>query len=176
MHLKINTRVEDHANAKWTDKLNMTEQYYPHDYLPMPQQTGYELKPVSPLKRTEFTNGRARQRRAYTSTPVQVSVEWFFDSDIQGQIFEAWYKDVLKDGVCWFVMRLQTPLGVNEQKCRFTDIYTGPVLSSPIHWRYSATLELWSRAVLEGEYGEYPDFIRNSDIIDLAMNREWPET
>lgn len=43
----------------------MTDIYYPHDSLPMPLQEGYGFQPVSPLKRTQFTTGRARQRRAY---------------------------------------------------------------------------------------------------------------
>jgi hypothetical protein len=52
----------------------MTDIYYPHDSLPMPLQDGYGFQPVSPLKRTQLTTGRARQRRAYTSTPTQASV------------------------------------------------------------------------------------------------------
>ncbi|EAT6751244.1 hypothetical protein Q2S52_002226 [Escherichia coli] len=152
----------------------MADAYYPHDYLPMPRQEGYAFQPVSPIKRTELSTGRARQRRAYTSTPTQVSVSWLFETDVQGQIFEAWFKDVLKDGSLWFQMKLQTPLGVEDHKCRFIDIYTGPVLSPPIHWLYSAEVELWSRAVLDGGYGEHQDFIRNSDILDRALNREWP--
>ncbi|EEP1482004.1 hypothetical protein HAZ24_004818 [Salmonella enterica] len=152
----------------------MADIFFPQD-LPMPQQEGYSFQAVSPLKRTALTSGRARQRRAYTSTPTEVNVSWFFETDIQGQLFEAWYKDVISDGAAWFLMKLQTPLGVELYKCRFTDIYTGPELSPPNHWRYSATLELWSRAILEGGYGNFPDYIQNSDIIDLAMNHEWPE-
>jgi hypothetical protein len=37
----------------------MAEKYYPHDYLPMPLQDGYAFQPISPLKRTEMTTGRA---------------------------------------------------------------------------------------------------------------------
>lgn len=55
----------------------MAEKYYPHDYLPMPLQDGYAFQPVSPLKRTEMTTGRARQRRAFISTPTKANVQWF---------------------------------------------------------------------------------------------------
>ncbi len=40
----------------------MTDIYYPHDSLPMPLQEGYGFQPVSPLKRTQLTTGRARQK------------------------------------------------------------------------------------------------------------------
>lgn len=62
----------------------MTDIYYPHDSLPMPLQEGYGFQPVSPLKRTQLTTGRARQRRAYTSTPTQASITWFMETDAQG--------------------------------------------------------------------------------------------
>ncbi|WP_442904870.1 hypothetical protein, partial [Hafnia sp.] len=103
----------------------VAEKYYPHDYLPMPLQDGYAFQPVSPLMRTEMTTGRARQRRAFISTPTQANVQWLFETDIQAQLFEAWYRETITDGADWFFMRLQTPLGVEFYKCRFTDIYQG---------------------------------------------------
>jgi len=153
----------------------VAEKYYPHDYLPMPLQDGYAFQPVSPLKRTEMTTGRARQRRAFISTPTQANVQWLFETDIQAQLFEAWYRETITDGADWFFMRLQTPLGVEFYKCRFTDIYQGPTLVAPIYWQFSATLELWTRPVLSDGWAEFPDYIINSSIIDIAINREWPE-
>lgn len=153
----------------------MADIYYPHGYLPMPLQEGYAFQAVSPLKRTEMTTGRARQRRAYTSTPTQASVAWFMETDQQAQLFEAWYRETITDGAAWFFTRLQTPLGVEFYKCRFVDIYQGPTLVAPRYWRFSATLELWKRPVLEDGWAAIPDYIMNSDIIDLAINREWPE-
>ena len=52
----------------------MTDIYYPHDSLPMPLQEGYGFQPVSPLKRTQLTTGRARQRRAYRSTVATTDI------------------------------------------------------------------------------------------------------
>jgi len=153
----------------------VADKYYPHDYLPMPQQDGYGFKPVSPLKRTELITGRARQRRAYTSTPTQASIDWFMETDAQAMLFEAWYHETITDGVDWFYMRLQTPLGVEFYKCRFTDIYQGPTLVAPIYWRFTATLELWKRPLLPDGWAEFPDFVVNSSILDIAVNREWPE-
>jgi hypothetical protein len=82
---------------------------YPNDYLPIPLQEGFGLKPVSPLLRTELTSGRARQRRLYTSTPTQATVAWLF-TDPEAQLFEAWFRDTIKDGADWFNMPLRSPL------------------------------------------------------------------
>ncbi|MDM2897249.1 hypothetical protein OGY37_14595 [Citrobacter sp. Cpo030] len=149
---------------------------YPHGYLPMPLQDGYGFKPVSPLQRTQATAGRARQRRKYTSTPTIATVNWIFPKHNQAQLFESWYRDVLTDGAAWFLMKLQTPLGCQQTyKCRFTDIYEGPTLVSPKYWRYSAQLELWERPLLPPGWGFFPDLVAGSDIIDFALNEEWPE-
>ena len=154
----------------------MSEIFYPHEYLPLPLQEGYGFKPVSPLLRTEMTSGRARQRRNFTATPTIATVNWTFTKDGLAQLFESWFRDALADGANWFMMRLQTPLGCEQfYKCRFVDIYEGPTLISPKYWRYSAQLELWERPTLAPGWGEYPDYVVNSDIIDIALNREWPE-
>lgn len=105
---------------------------YPNDYLPIPLQEGFGLKPVSPLLRTELTSGRARQRRLYTSTPTQASVAWLF-TDPESQLFEAWFRDTIKDGADWFNMPLRSPLGIIDMYvCRFVDIYEGPTIEGVI--------------------------------------------
>jgi len=153
----------------------MADIYYPHQYLPLPQQDGYAFQPVSPLRRTDLTSGRARQRRLYTSTPTQASVTWLFTTDPQCQVFESWFRDALTDGASWFYMRLQTPVGTKDYKCRFTDIYQGPTLVAPIYWQYTATLELWERPLPPVGWGNYPELLIGSDIIDIAINKEWPQ-
>ncbi len=153
----------------------MADIYYPHDYLPLPLMEGYGFKPVSPLLRTEMTSGRARQRRQYISTPTQATVKWTFKTDSESQLFEAWFRDALTDGVAWFNMKLHTPRGLEFYKCRFTDIYEGPTLIAPKYFQFSATLELWERPILPAGWGEFPDLVVNSNIIDLALNREWPQ-
>lgn len=55
-----------------------TTLYYPSAYLPGPLKESFGLTPVSPLKRTQMVTGRARQRRAYTSTPTQTDLAWIF--------------------------------------------------------------------------------------------------
>lgn len=147
---------------------------YPHNVLPVPLQDGFGLSPVSPLLRTELTSGRARQRRRFTSTPTVASVSWLLN-DTQAQAFEAWFRDAISDGAAWFNMDLRTPGGLMPKVCRFTDIYDGPAIEGGNYWRYTAELELWERPLLPPGWGNFPEFITGSDIIDLAMNREWPE-
>lgn len=149
---------------------------YPQDYLPIPLQEGFGMKPVSPLLRTELTTGRARQRRLYTSTPTQATVAWLL-TDTEAQLFEAWYRDAIMDGAYWFNMPLRSPLGnTDDYVCRFVDIYEGPTIEGGNYWRFTATLELWERPILPPGWGEFPDYIINSSIIDIALNREWPNT
>ncbi|UKL14890.1 putative tail tip protein [Erwinia phage Gungnir39] len=152
----------------------MADIYYPHDYLPMPLQDGYAFSPVSPLVRSTKVNGRGQQRRAYTSTPTMVSVTWFMTAP-ESVAFESWVRDKISDGAAWFYMKLQVPTGLSELvKCRFSDFYVGPLLVPPNNWRFTATLELEKRPIAAPGWGEFPEYLIDADIIDLAINREWP--
>lgn len=142
--------------------------------LPTPQQQGYELQTVSPLLRTRLRSGRARQRRAFTNVPTIVKVNYLM-TEGQAQLFEGWFRWTLKDGSEWFNCRIKTSLGLQDYVCRFTDIFTGPKMLSPKYWRYSAELEIRDRQTIGDDWVEFPDFVVGSDIIDLAVNREWPE-
>lgn len=153
----------------------MADIFYPDNILPMPLMDGYGFKPVSPLLSTKMTSGRTRQRRLYTSTPTQVTAKWIFKTDILAQVFEAFFRDALKDGMSWFYIKIQTPIGVRPYKARFTDIYEGPSLVAPKYWQYSATLELWERPLPSPGWGNFPEFLAGSSIIDIAINQEWPE-
>ncbi len=72
------------------------------------------------------------------------------------------------------MMKLQTPAGIKFYKCRFTDIYQGPVLVAPIYWKYTATLELWERPLLL-PHGVITEWIVGSSLLDIALNKEWPK-
>lgn len=105
--------------------------------------------------------------------PEAVSVSWFFN-DVQGQAFEAWWRDVLIDGAIWFECPLDHPMGYDFYTCRFTDVYSGPSRVGPNLWSYSAELELRERAALEPGWGEFPELILGSEIIDISLNKKWP--
>lgn len=94
----------------------------------------------------------------------------------QAQLFEAWFEDALKSGSEWFDCPLKTPEGgIQNYAARFTDIYQGPALVGKSHWRFTAELELRERPILSPGWGNFPGFIAQQSIIDIALNREWPE-
>lgn len=148
--------------------------YYPTG-LPLGLHSGRSYQVVSPLMRSELTSGRARQRRKFTSVPEMASISWLFSSS-EGHAFEAWWRDQLVDGALWFEMPLKTPQGLGDYTCRFTGVYTGPSRVGPELWAYSAELELRERPILPPGWGEFPDFILMADIIDYAVNEEWPRS
>jgi hypothetical protein len=147
--------------------------YYPQG-LPRGRHSGRSYQLVSPLLRSNLVSGRAMQRRRFTSVPQGASINWFF-TDIQGQTFEAWWRDQLKDGAQWFECPLDTPMGYANYTCRFTDVYSGPSRAGPNLWAYSAELELRNRAAPDAGEGEFPEDILLSGIFDLTINVEWPE-
>ena len=141
--------------------------------LPVGLRNGRTYQVVSPLMRTGMSSGRAVQRRKYGFVPEMAQVSWYFN-DVQGQAFEAWWRDKLVDGSLWFNMPLKTPIGYMPLECRFTDVYSGPSHAGPNLWSYSAQLELRERAAPPVGEGEFPDDILYSEIFDLTINREWP--
>jgi len=99
----------------------------------------------------------------------------FFEDDMQVQLFESWFEEVLVSGVDWFECDLKTPQGIRPYKARFTDIYEGPTLDGG-YWRFRAPLELWERPILTGGWAVYaPEYILGMNLLDLAINKDWPQ-
>lgn len=146
--------------------------YYP-DGLPRGLHSGRKYQLQNPLMRSDLVSGRARQRRRFTSVPEGVGVNWLF-TNAQGLTFESWWRDALVDGSLWFECPLDNPAGYDFYTCRFTGAYEGPVRVGPDLWSYSGELELRERIALEPGWGEFPEFVLESSILDLALNREWP--
>ena len=151
-----------------------TDLNYPEG-LPYPTRDGYGLNHVSPFTRTSMDSGRSRQRRRFSSVPTNVPVTWIL-TEQETLIFESWFRDTIHDGADWFNCPLKTPVGEKPYVCRFTEMYKGPVPMGICMWQISAALEIWERPLLAPGWGKFPDFIRYADIIDLAMNREWPKS
>lgn len=146
--------------------------YYPAS-LPLGLRNGRTYQLVSPLQRSQLASGRAIQRRKFTSVPQGASVQWLF-SDAEGQAFEAWWRDALKDGASWFECQLRTPMGLQYHTCRFTGVYSGPSFVGRDLWSYSAELELRFRAAPPVGEGLFPDDIVYSKLLDRTINIEWP--
>jgi len=143
--------------------------------LPAPLRSNYGFEHVSPFERTTMRTGRARQRRTFTYVPSIGSFELHL-STVEAQLFEGWFKYQITDGADWFNIDLLTPVGnMAPYECRFAEMYQGPNLSALSDWRYTFPLELRERPVLNEGWSEFgAEFVLNSDIIDLALNREWP--
>ena len=149
---------------------------YPAD-LPNPLREGHSLQAVQSFTRTDLANGRARQRRGPSGAPVNGTWDFVFD-DGQASLFEAWFHFKLKDGVEWFNIQRETPLGMRMLTCRFTSMYQGPVMQGASgKWRYSCPLEIFEREYMPEDWFILPGYWVNQgrSIFDVAMNREWPE-
>ena len=141
--------------------------------LPLPEQSGYAIRHVSPLRRTEMVSGRARQRRVYTSVPSNVAVQSFC-TESQAQVFELFFRYGITDGADWFMCTLKTPLGLMPYECRFNGVYEGPTLTSFDKWIFSGTLEVRERQTLNQSWVYAPQYLIDSSIIDVALNDLWP--
>lgn len=143
--------------------------------LPRPIRESKGAQHGSPFLRTDMANGRARQRRRFSAVPSENRMSWVF-TDAQCAAFESWFRDVLVDGTQWFNLTLKTPLGVDTALvCRFIDMYTGPDQNGYDRWRINARLEAFERPLLPIGWGEFPALVAQADIIDCAINQEWPE-
>jgi hypothetical protein len=143
---------------------------YP-DGLPCPLRENYAFTPVNNIRRTPMDSGRARQRVEFRNVPTMVQLSWIMSSP-QAAVFEAWAAQVV--GAGWFTMTLLSPLGFETQEVRFTETPVGGELVGKFSWRYRVVCELRKRPLLDPGWIDFPEFILEADIIDLAMNREWP--
>lgn len=149
--------------------------YVPYPaWLPAGERDGYAFRHVSPLIRQTFISGRSMQRRRGGSTPTNVTVSWLLSSQVAA-LFEKWFQEDLMDGQAWFLCRLKTTLGIDFYRSRFVDIYDGPSLAGVDMWRFTATLELFTRPLLADGSTAYPDPFLHPQIVDLTANKEWPE-
>lgn len=104
---------------------------------------GYGYKPVEAFARTNMDSGYARQRRRFTSTPVQVTGKWRFTKAQLGEFERFWEHDIL-DGSAWFTVRLTNGRGTNAVRARFTEAYQVTGTDSPDVFDVAGKLETLS--------------------------------
>lgn len=155
---------------------------YPHDFLPLPEQSGYGFEPTSPGLISTYVSGRRRARKLYSNVPTTCSISLLFaddgnlGADSQARLFDQWGKVSLSEWTSWFQMKLKTPLGMNYHKCRFLDIPKGPVLSGVSDWLYTAKLELFERPIVGGDLSDYsPSVLAYMGVFDMVLNHTWME-
>lgn len=140
--------------------------------LPHPLKSSAAYSPENNILRTIMQSGRARQRQLYTSTPTFYKASWILN-DVQGRLLVAWADQVAKAD--WFEIPLRSDLGLNTETVRLISTISGPVRIGVNLWQYTADIELQYKPLMAPGWAEIlPDWTLNSDIFDLAMNREWP--
>jgi hypothetical protein len=142
--------------------------------LPPPLQDSYGLTTADPKLSTTLVTGRVRERRRFTTVPTTINVRWNMDQT-QASYFETWFREILVDGSLWFDAPLKTPLGFELYSCRIRGMYSGPALVQVNRWEFTATLELKKRPMMPDGWVNFPDIWFNMNLVDLAVNREWPE-
>lgn len=142
--------------------------------LPAPLKADRSFQMVDPLVSSASDNGQTRWDRRFTDVPTATPVSWIF-TDQQCSAFEAWYRDVLRDGAEWFEMPLTTAVGREPRECHFLAAYSGPERLGPDRWRITADITLRRRPLLPPGWGNFPEYILNSCVIDIALNLLWPQ-
>lgn len=142
--------------------------------LPPPLQEGYGLSTVDPMRSTQMVTGRRRYRKVHDFVPTTVQANFNF-SQAEASFFEGWFARTLENGFQWFECPLITPMGFKMYEAHFVGIYEGPSLVQINRWRYSAMLELRERPLLPEGWEQFPDLWIGQDIIDRAINQEWPK-
>lgn len=114
--------------------------------LPLPQVSGYSVKPVQAFLRTNMDKGAARQRKRFSAVPVIVSVS-FMLTQTQFETFEAWWHFNIADGAGWFNTSLANGKGITTCEARFTGAYEAPTAGG-LNWLISGTLEVRSMPII----------------------------
>lgn len=150
----------------------MANVQYPR-LLPKPLQEGYALERYDPVRRTKMVSGRIRSRRMCESAPEYVQVSFLF-TEAEAGFFEAWYDKKIDAGTARFDIEIQATEGIAFREARFTEMYKGPTLVGPNYWKVTAKLELKPAKRLADEWLDFPEYWLQANVIDVAMNREWP--
>lgn len=146
---------------------------YPNG-LPPPLRENYGFKPTSPLITTTMASGRTRTRRRFRGVPTYPTVAWLLTAP-QARLFEAWFEYTLKSGSLYFGCPLKSPMGFEVLRAKFSDIYTGPELVGVDLWRFTAELEVYKRPLYDEQWFTIaPEYLTQSDIVDIAVNEKWP--
>jgi len=113
--------------------------------------SGYSLKPVSGVGRTEMESGPARQRRRFTQTPTKVLVQFELTLD-ELATFEAWWKHEINDGADWFDCTLINGRGLSVMRSRFIASNDPPYEATPQgngqNWIVKGELEVEGAPIL----------------------------
>lgn len=125
------------------------------DTLPWPESSGYSYS-QDPVMLSQIETGlrESRVRFRTVNTPYQFQV--LLDAE-ELDLFQAWVRDALADGVAWFKGPYINGLGTHTVRCKFR----GPPVVTPVGAAYRVTAQLeTSEAPIINEIDyRYPDGI-----------------
>lgn len=143
--------------------------------LPPPLQESYGLSTVDPMRATPMVTGRTRYRVIHSYVPTTIQATFNFD-EAEASFFDSWYARTLNNGTEWFECPLKTPVGFKAYEAHFKGIPSGPELVQVNRWRYTCALELRERPLIPPGWELVPELWFGKNIIDMAINREWPKS
>jgi hypothetical protein len=155
----------------------MADPIYPSHLLPLAERIERTVQNMETTIRNRTTSGRSIVRVQYDSVPANVAVRWIFKNQQQCVLFESWFRGVLNNGERWFEMPIELPAGRGPWRVQFASMYEGPRRLSLHMWEIGATLTIYERPIIGGDWAEfYPEAILEADIIDYAVNQQWPKS
>lgn len=102
----------------------------------------YGLNIANGIVRTQMDAGNARQRRRFSQTYQQATVEWVLD-DSQFQLFEGFFYHLANGANDWFLMNCTITGGDTKlHTCRIVDGKLSAKRQSGRHWRVSANVDI----------------------------------
>lgn len=133
----------------------------PHSYLESPQ-----------FVRSNMDSGYARQRRRFTSVPVQFKASINLSQD-QATYFEYWFNDRIAGGSDWFEMSMLVGNGLQTHQVRFIGPYSLSMSSN--RFLYSFTLEALTKSTetLTADQAWIVDQIGFDAVSELFADMEY---
>jgi len=113
--------------------------------LPTTVVNGYSISPQQSFIRTEMDQGPSRQRRRFTTTPTNFSINWFMTESEFG-IFESWFRDEINNGASWFYIELRNGKGMQTVEARFMESWEAGFVA-PHYYSVRSQLEIRNRPI-----------------------------
>lgn len=149
----------------------MSDIFFPKE-LGMPLDSSNQSQIGGTFYMTRFMAGNTRNRKAFSSVPVSKPHVFNWTSE-QAALFEIWFKEATNDGAAWFMIRNESPLGIELTEVKFSNPeapYAGPVKIGHALWSYSMDLQARRRHLLPPDWVDWPELIIKMRLFDIITN------
>lgn len=120
------------------------------------------VEPVSHVRRTLWTSGRARQREVVATPTYRMAVQWMF-TDAQWRTFQTFARYTLLNGTAFFVVDLPFGNGLEEASARIIEGRYKASYQEP-HWVVTASLEILDVPLMDEETFDF--FVTLDDDLE----------